>query len=192
VLRETTVDLTVRKEWVDENEDARPASLPMVLTGGGRTWMVTLTAANNWTATVRGIPAYRDGEPVKYTWTEAAIPGYQQTSVVTTNRTTVFTNTRIPEEDDTEYTLTIYYRYQNGNTAAETHYSVHQAGDAYDVVSPVIEGYRATILEVEGVMPARNMEYTVIYIPNDLEILDDLETPLGVGQVFVNLGDCVE
>ena len=41
----------------------------------------------------------------------------------------------------TEYTLTILYQYADGTTAAETYTATLNTGDAYSVVSPVIEGY---------------------------------------------------
>lgn len=186
------IDLTVVKNWVDEDDSARPDSLNMVLTGGGTTQIVTLNAANEWTATVTGLPAYRNGTAIEYTWTEPTVSGYIQTDAVTTDFTTVFTNTQETPTDEDEYSLTIYYIYLNGTTAAETHYSVHQAGDAYDVVSPAIPGYKPTMLHVSGIMPAMDQVFTVIYIPDDLEIIDDSDTPLGIGQVFMNVGDCLD
>ncbi|MBQ9252486.1 MAG: Cna B-type domain-containing protein [Clostridia bacterium] len=191
------VAVRVQKVWDDEDETARPASLNMVLSGSnGETRMVTLSAANGWTATVNGLPRTANGAEVTYTWTEPAIAGYTQTSVVTTGTTTVFTNTRIPPEiSTTEYNLTINYRYLNGDTAAETYTETYREGEAYSVASPSIAGYRATLVRVAGTMPGRNVEYTVLYLPNDgTIIIEDLDTPLGLGegQVFLNIDDCLE
>ena len=49
-------------------------------------------------------------------------------------------------------------------------------------------------------MPARDVEYTVIYIPDELLInpnfylltIDDYDTPLGLGAMQMNIGHCVE
>ena len=192
-----TVSLTVRKVWVDEESTTRPPTLNMVLTGSnGETRMVTLSAATGWEATINNLPRYADGSEITYTWTEPAIAGYTQTSAVTTGTTTVFTNTRVQSETPpAEYTLTVNYRYLDGGTAAPTYPGTYSQGDPYNVVSPEIDGYRATLIRVTGVMPARDVEYTVIYMPIDETILiEDIDTPLGLGdsQVFLNIDDCLE
>jgi len=46
---------------------------------------------------------------------------------------------------------------------------------------------------VTGVMPPRNLTITVIYTPNGGGIIiDDYDTPLGLGNVGMNVGDCYE
>lgn len=98
--RDDTVDLTVRKEWVDDTVDGRPVALNMILLGSnGDIHVVRLTEQNNWTATVTNLPRYADGKEVQYTWLEPDIAGYQKTSVVTTGTTTVFTNAYVPTDD---------------------------------------------------------------------------------------------
>ena len=96
----------------------------------------------------------------------------------------------------TEYTLTILYQYADGTTAAETYTATLNTGDAYSVVSPVIEGYRTDLTIVEGTMPARNVTVTVIYVQRPagpgLVTIDDFMTPLGLGLGGLNVGDCVE
>lgn len=119
----------------------------------------------------------------------------------------------IIEEHQTIYRLTIYYVYLDGTTAAETYYDQLDAGTDYSVLSPEIEGYIATMLLVSGTMPARDVEWTVIYIPseqeqktedgtdnpiyyfngsNQITTIDDYETPLGLGASNMNVGICVE
>ena len=105
--------------------------------------------------------------------------------------------------------LTVYYQYLDGTTAADTHYETLHAGDAYSVPSPVIPGYTANILLVSGVMPGHDMEYVVIYVPqpgtvpeedpeqarrrgSGLTVIDDFDTPLGLGGVEVNAGECFD
>ena len=190
-----TLDLTVRKVWIDENNANRPATLNMVLTGSnGEARVATLSATNNWTETISGLQRYNGGTEVRYIWTEPEIPGYVQTAVTTTGNTTVFTNTRrqtnVPPAD---YTLTIDYRYPDGRPAAPTYTDTYHEGDPYDIASPQIDGYRATLIRVTGVMPGRDVTYTVIYLPiDDTILIDDIDTPLGLGRVVVNVGDCLE
>ena len=106
----------------------------------------------------------------------------------------------IIEEHQTIYRLTIYYIYLDGSTAAPTYTEQLEAGAEYSVPSPKIEGYRPTLYLVAGVMPARDMEYTVIYIPGnsdddddiDYFTIEDYETPLGLGASIMNIGVSVE
>ena len=87
-------------------------------------------------------------------------------------------------------------KYADGTTAAETYTATLNTGDAYSVVSPVIEGYRTDLTIVEGIMPARNVTVTVIYVLRPagpgLVTIDDFMTPLGLGLGGLNIGDCVE
>ncbi len=195
VRRNYQKDLTIRKVWEDENDLAglRPDSLTVYLMGDGRVaGTAVLTPANNWRATIRNVPIYADGGEVTYRWVEADVEGYRQTAIRTTGDTTTIVNTLDVPEDEEEYTLTIFYRFLDGSTAAPTITGVYWEGDPYDILSPEIEGYKATLLRVTGTMPARNVEYTVIYIPEDFTLIDNFDTPLGLGQVNVNVGDCLE
>ena len=189
-----TVDLTVQKVWVETTTPARPANLIVTLTGNGTSQYVTLNEANAWTATVTGLPRYTAaGAEITYTWTEPTIAGYEQTNYVTTGNTTVITNTQTQVEAETEYTLTVRYRFLNGRQAAPDVTEQHVAGDPYNIVSPTIRGYTTTTLRVTGVMPESDLTRTVVYIPgNNTIVIDDFETPLGLGDVFINVGDCLE
>ena len=95
------------------------------------------------------------------------------------------------------YNLTVIYIYENGSPAWPTHYEPGLwPGTPYDVVSPVIPGYVATILRVSGTMPHHDVVYTVVYIPRNsrrrLINLDDYETPLGLGEIQIHVGVCYE
>ena len=190
----TGIDLTVTKVWVDEDDDARPASLHMVLTGSdGEIRMAALSAANNWTATLTGLPKYRDGKEITYTWIEPAVAGYTQTSVVTNGTTTVFTNTRnAPSETPEDHLLTIHYRYPDGGTVAPDYEGAYREGDPYDIASPFIEGFGATPPAVTGTMPGRDVEVTVIYLPDGTTTIETTDTPMGPGHININVGDCLE
>ena len=124
---EAGITLTVVKVWADGNRvGGRPASLIVTLTGGGQARFITLTAANNWTASVPNLPKTDpNGRVITYTWSEPAIAGYTQTSIVTNGNTTTITNTR-------------------------------------------------------NNVPPRN------------PIIEEEETPLGLGIVYINVGDCLE
>ena len=186
-----TTSRTVAKVWNDNNNvgQERPAELTVTLNANGtavRT--VTLNAANGWTATEDNLPANENGQPITYSWTEAAVDRYMLTDTAVAGAVTTLTNTRtVPSR------MRITYRYTDGREAAPPVEQMLNPGDPYDVVSPVIPGYTATLVRVQGVMPNHDVDYVVLYLPGDgLHILDDYETPLGLGNVFINIGDCIE
>ena len=96
------------------------------------------------------------------------------------------------------YTLTIRYLDMNGNVIATTYRKVFFYGDRYSVKSPAVAGYEAVRGTVTGTMPARNVQITVRYNPlgqppvEELETISDYATPLGLGNVVMNSGDCFE
>lgn len=105
----------------------------------------------------------------------------------------------IIEEHQTVFRLSINYIYRNGKTAAPSYTGQMDVGAEYRISSPEISGYAPTKALVSGVMPARDVEYTVIYIPRgangepiEFFTLDDYEVPLGFGASFMNVGVCVE
>ena len=186
-----TTSRTVAKVWNDNNNvgQERPAELTVTLNANGtavRT--VTLNAANGWTATEDNLPANENGQPITYSWTEAAVDRYMLTDTAVAGAVTTLTNTRtVPSR------MRITYRYTDGREAAPPVEQMLNPGDPYDVVSPVIPGYTATLVRVQGVMPNHDVDYVVLYLPGDgLHILDDYETPLGLGNVFINIGECIE
>ena len=90
------------------------------------------------------------------------------------------------------YTVTVIYRYlRTGRTAAPTVTEEHAEGEPYDIPSPSIRGYRVTRVRVSGKQPGRNITEYVYYIPDE-EIIDDYDPALGLGQVIINVGDCLE
>ena len=112
---------------------------------------------------------------------------------------------QLQEEMQTIFNLTIRYIFVNGSTAAKTYSEALQEGTTFSVPSPVISGYTATAGTVSGTMPARNMQYTVVYLSEEEEYpafaisrmlqlftIEDFETPLGLGSSIVNVGICFE
>ena len=107
----------------------------------------------------------------------------------------------IIEEYQTVFSLTIRYVCPDGSTAAQTYPAHLNAGTSYSVDSPGSPGYSATRSVVDGTMPARDMQYTVVYIPGNthdpdnpifLLTIEDYETALGFGASFMHVGVCVE
>ena len=102
---------------------------------------------------------------------------------------------KIIEEVKTIYKLTIRYITFDGRPVAPTYTDVLSVGTPYSVTSPTVEGYTTPTKIVEGVMPRRDVEYVVIYYPDDstrlvkrMVTLDDYETPLGIGFSIMNAG----
>ena len=105
----------------------------------------------------------------------------------------------------TVFRLTIYYVYADGSTAASAYDAMLQGGTEYDVSSPTIKDFTASRQAVGGVMPMRDIEYTVVYLSPEAEIpefpysempelytLDDYEAPTGLGFSVANVGICFE
>ena len=93
-------EATVKKVWNDaENQDGiRPNELVMTLSNGQ---LVTLNASNNWTETIKNLPKYKDGQEIKYTWTENTVPAaYEATGNTTEKTVTTITNTHKPLETE--------------------------------------------------------------------------------------------
>ena len=102
-----------------------------------------------------------------------------------------------------DYTLTVHYVYAGGGTARPDHVETLNAGDPYNVASPRITGYRYSSAYARGTMPAYDHEVTIVYRalaadetdePDDpgFETIDLYDTPLGIGAVATNVGDCFE
>lgn len=80
--------------------------------------------------------------------------GFQTATKTTTPKT---------NQQPTNYDLDIDYVFEDGSQAKPHYHAQLKFGDAYRVVSPTIDGYTCDTPVVEGVMPARNMYYKVIY-----------------------------
>ena len=107
--------------------------------------------------------------------------------------------------NDTTYTVTVHYVYMTDGTTAAPDDRIRRLrpGDAYRFNSPTIAEYYASMLTVNGTMPAHDVEITVYYVPEGmlpadgrggpgLILLDEYGIPLGVGRVMLNVGDCFE
>ena len=103
-----TTEATVRKVWNDSNDQdgKRPKSLSVNLMNGNTVVdTVTLTADNNWTATVQNLPKKANGTDITYTWSEGSMPeGYSLTDTSVNGKVTTLTNTYVPETVNIEGT----------------------------------------------------------------------------------------
>ena len=193
-----TASRTVTKAWNDNNNPNRPASITVTLNANGTAvGTATLNAENNWTATIDNLPVNENGNPISYTWTEDAIAGYTLTNttvaVTADGENTTLTNTYnnvVPPQ----HRVQIHYRYTNGTEASPTVTLTLYEGDNYNVPSPVIPGYTPSQRVITGTMRNTDVEYLVLYAPGDrtFYVIDEYETPLGIGNVYLNIGDCIE
>ncbi|MBQ3508417.1 MAG: Cna B-type domain-containing protein [Peptococcaceae bacterium] len=90
-------EATVKKVWDDaDNQDGkRPDSLTVTLSNGTE---VTLSEANDWSATVDDLPVYEAGQKIEYTWTEGDMPdGYELTDTSVNGTVTTLTNSYATE-----------------------------------------------------------------------------------------------
>ncbi|MBR0404705.1 MAG: InlB B-repeat-containing protein [Eggerthellaceae bacterium] len=68
-----------------------------------------------------------------------------------------------PDAGQLAYTLTIEYRYENGDQAASAHVEQLAEGVRFEVVSPEINGYQPDYRSLVGAMPAGDLKIVVIY-----------------------------
>ena len=106
------------------------------------------------------------------------------------------------------YNVTVYYRYLNGQTAAPTAYRSMKTGTSYSIGSPAIGGYAASVSLISGTVTGRDLTYVVYYTGTgggvyngagreeeqmvDVNTIDDYKTPLGLGEIGINAGECFE
>ena len=75
------------------------------MNGSTKVGSVTLTAANNWTATIDHLPKYDNGQLITYTWSEQNLPaGYSLTGTAENGTLTTLTNSHTIEK--TQVTVT--------------------------------------------------------------------------------------
>lgn len=107
------------------------------------------------------------------------------------NATAILKNRVVVPQTKNPYTVTIRYIYEDGTTAWPTYKGTYWPGEIYDVWSPVIPGYKCSDPRINGVMPPRNLQFVVIYVP-DGTVLVDYDTPLGLGNIQIHVGVCYE
>ena len=98
-------EATVKKVWDDANnqDGKRPNEITITLSNGEK---AILNETNNWEATIKNLPKYKEGKEIKYTWTEENVPaGYtitdtNITDTKTEGQVTTITNTHTAEETE--------------------------------------------------------------------------------------------
>jgi len=170
----------------DEDVEEVPVAQPCVLTV--RYWVNDTPAFDTFTKTYDYGATYNVVSPVMLGYTASL---ERVTGTITQDITVDVYYTPL------SYNLTINYRYADGRVAAGSYVAVVEYGAEYNVASPTIGGYRASQRRVQGTMPSHDVEITVYYtaIPApvpELIVIDDYGTPLGLGNVSLNAGDCIE
>ena len=98
--------MVVQKVWSDGNDNHKDDKVTVKLLKNGEEMgedeegnplgTYELSAENNWTVTVEGLPLTENGEAITYSWSEVEVPGYVAAASVKGNVTTI-TNTKIPD-----------------------------------------------------------------------------------------------
>jgi len=168
------------------------------------TYTITATAGENGTITPNGEVVVYEGDDQNFTI--VAAEGYRVASVmvdetevvaqlvngvytftnITANHTIAATFEAIPT-----YTLTIHYVYADNTPAAEDHVETLVEGAEYSVASPVVTGYTADQLVIEGTMPANDVVVNVTYTINTYTITataGENGTITPNGELVVNYG----
>ena len=149
-----------------------------------RYWIGTEPAADTFTSLYNYGAAYNVASPAVTGFT----PDQERvTGTITENTTLDVYYTR------NSYTLTIYYRYTDGGFAAESYVATMAYGEWFRIASPEIAGYTPSRAFIQDDMPARDATYVVFYSQQgNGVIIEDYDTPLGLGNVSINVGDCYE
>ena len=100
------------------------------------------------------------------------------------------------EDINTSYEVTVNYVSITGEPIGTPVTIPYEAGQPVDVPAVVIENFNPTPIEANTNMPNRNVQVTVVYVPDgfDNTIIDinEYNTPLGLGASMMNVGVCVE
>ena len=117
------------------------------------------------------------------------------------------------------YQLTVRFRGTDGRDLGSDQVHQVKTGDGYKVDVPAVSGYTPQVQVLSGTMPGKDTEVVVYYTPvpaqpqteqtqpaadqkqteapapeteTELQDLQDYPTPLGLGMVPANAGDCLE
>ena len=155
-------------------------------------WIGTTPAADSFTN------VYDSGD--NYAVTSPVILGYTADQERVTGTITADTTLNVYYTVNS-YNLTVTYVYLDGREAAQPYTGLVEYNTVYNVPTPAIAGFTANIAVTEGTMPARDVIYTVIYTANPApqqeqrvpyEILEDYDTPLGIPNLSISVGEVFE
>jgi pilin isopeptide linkage protein len=152
-------EATVKKVWDDaDNQDGkRPESLTVTLSDGQT---VTLNEDNGWTATIEGLPKYKDGgKEIEYTWTEGDMPeGYTLSDSSADGTVTTLTNSYKPEE--TEATVKKVWDDADDQDGKRPESLTVTLSDGQTVTLNEGNGWTATIEGLPKYAGGKEIEYT--------------------------------
>ncbi len=122
------------------------------------------TAASTYTKTMEKGSSYSVSSPSVsgYTADKSTVSGTLNSN---TTVTVTYTKNETTTPSPTKYTLTIYYKYSSGGTAATTYTTTQESGYRYSVSSPSVSGYTADKTTVSGTLTS-NKTVTVTYTKN--------------------------
>ena len=149
----------------------------------------------------RGVPESRENEDIEETEITDVDPEDEDEPVVIPDIDIIPDPEDVIElEEDLQaiFQLLIEYIYLDGTQAADTCSEILPAGTEYSVPSPDIDGYIAYLQLIDGIMPAHNVQYIVIYVSpeeaglKDVAYLFGAEVPLGLGFTVDHTGVCSE
>ena len=128
--------------------------------GSTTVFSTRLNEENGWRAVVSNLPVFENGRQIAYTWYEQAVGGgYRAVSSTTSSDgNTTLVNSNL-------YTVTIHYRYADGTRVFDSYTDRLPVGASFSVASPALRGYTPSQASVTGTMPARDVEFIVIYTP---------------------------
>ena len=158
---------TVKKVWNDANDQdgLRPESLEVTLSNGTK---VTLSEANQWTATINDLPKFANGTEIQYSWTEGTLPdGYELTGTAKEGTITTLTNTHVPAI--TEFTVNKVWEdaeNQDGIRPTSILVQLYADGDKYDEAVK-LEGYLWSYTWDN--LPMNNDGEAIVYTVNEVD-----------------------
>ena len=91
--------------------------------------------------------------------------------------------------------LTKRYLFRDGSAAANTFTDMMKTGDAYEIPSPAIKGYKPVYLKISGNKEGKDEKFTVIYLPEEypeVVTIDDYDTPTYLETTHIQMGICFE
>ena len=109
-----TTSATVSKTWAGNGTPPRTLEVALVADGEVTTQEVTLSSANSWADTITGLPKYKNGTEIVYTWLEKDLPdGYFLTGSTVNGTITSLTNTYQTYDLKTSYVGIKYWEDEN-------------------------------------------------------------------------------
>ncbi len=100
------------------------------------------------------------------------------------------------EDINTTHEVVITYISIDGTPIGDPVTMTVETGETIDIPTLPIESFNSTPIGFNEIMPNRDTQVTVIYVPEgfDEELLNigDYNTPLGLGASMMNVGVCVE